>query len=403
MGSFKTYTLKRILGIAVWIILASGIVVLLVAAVTRKNNEEIRGVEINISGVQNNYFIGKNEVTKLLEKSAGKSFKDQPASSLDLTKMELALKKNEWIKGAELFFDNNNVLQVKVIEREPVARIFTISGASFYLDSSLKRLPLSDKFSPRVPMFSSFPTDVIVLAKRDSGILRNVKNLAVYIGADPFWMAQIDQVDILQDGTFDLIPKLGNQTIHFGNADNYEQKFNKLLAFYKQVQTKTGWNRYSLIDLQYKNQVVAVNRDAKEIKMDSLKAIEIMKDLIAEAQKRVSDSTSVQLTQPEERTNISTPTENEIIPESQSNNITLEQKNAESGSVAPVHDPEKPKVKSPAATTKPSGSPPSIEKPYPALKKKSAEKKPVKKPVIKKPEPRVEQVPKAIMPPQTDY
>ena len=55
---------------------------------------------------------------------------------------------------------------------------------------------------------------------------------------DPFWMAQIDQVDITPTDTFELIPKLGNQVIRFGNADNYEEKFNKLLAFYKQVQTK---------------------------------------------------------------------------------------------------------------------------------------------------------------------
>lgn len=402
MASTNTYTFRKLLGIAVWILLASGIVVLLVAAVTRKNNEVIRGVEISISGVQNNYFIDKKEVTKILEKTAGKSFKDQPASALDLTSLEVALQKNVWIKRAELFFDNNDVLQVKVIEREPVARIFTMSGASFYIDSALKRLPLSDKFSPRLPMFTSFPTDVLVLKKKDSLVLQNIKTMAQFINKDPFWLAQIDQIDVLPEGDFDLVPKLGNQLIHFGNIENYEQKFNKLLAFYKQVQTKTGWSRYSVIDLQFKNQVVAVNRDAKEIKMDSLKAVEIMKNIIEEAQKSASDSTSVQLEQPVERNTINASVEKEIIPEQNNNHVTEER--PVSGSVAPVHIPEKPIEKNPATMAKPSVSQPSsFEKPNPAQRKKKAEIKPkVKKQVIKNSEQK-EQVPKAVMPPQTDY
>ena len=75
-----------------------------------------------------------------------KNLENAVASSLDLAAMEKALQKDQWIKNAEMFFDNNNVLQVKIVEREPIARIFTTSGASFYMDSSLKRLPLSDNF-----------------------------------------------------------------------------------------------------------------------------------------------------------------------------------------------------------------------------------------------------------------
>ncbi len=52
--------------------------------------------------------------------------------------------------------------------------------------------------------------------------------------AHPFWMAQIDQIDITSEGDFDFIPKLGNQVIRFGDISDYQQKFNKLLAFYKQ-------------------------------------------------------------------------------------------------------------------------------------------------------------------------
>jgi cell division protein FtsQ len=55
----------------------------------------------------------------------------------------------------QLFFDNNEVLQVVIDEREPIARIFTVAGNSYYIDSSLERLPLSDKMSARLPVFTN--------------------------------------------------------------------------------------------------------------------------------------------------------------------------------------------------------------------------------------------------------
>src|SRR5690242_1677230 len=251
MATKKRYKLKKILTVSVWFILASGVVVLLVAAMSKKNTERIRGVEIKISGIQNNYFIDKSEVLKILEKVNGKKLEKAAANSLNLTAMENQLLKNDWIKKAELFFDNNKVLQVKITEREPIARIFTVSGASFYIDSSLSRLPLSDKFSARLPVFTSFPTEVRVLKKRDSVLLAEVKTLSEYINSHPFWMAQIDHIDISSQGDFEMIPKLGNQLIRFGDVNNYEQKFNKLLAFYQQVETHIGWNKYAVLDIRF--------------------------------------------------------------------------------------------------------------------------------------------------------
>ena len=218
MAANKKYKLQKILSVSVWILMASGVVVLLVAAITKKNTGIIAGVDIKISGIQNNYFIGKKEVIKILEKINGKKLEKSPMSSVDLTAMESRLTKNDWIKKAELFFDNNKVLQVKITEREPIARVFTLSGTSFYMDSSLNRMPLSDKFSARLPVFTSFPADAGILKKGDSAILVQVKMLSEYISTHPFWMAQIDQIDISPEGDFDLIPKLGNQVIHFGDA-----------------------------------------------------------------------------------------------------------------------------------------------------------------------------------------
>jgi len=395
MSANKKNTIKKILTVSVWFILASGVVVLLIAAMSKKKSDKINGIEIKISGVQNHYFIGKNEVQQILEKVNGKKLEHSPSGSLNLTSMEMRLLKEDWIKKAELFFDNNRVLQVRITEREPIARIFTVSGTSFYIDSSLSRLPLSEKFSARLPVFTGFPTEVKVLKKKDSVLLNEIKTLSEYINANPFWMAQIDQVDITSQNDFEIIPKLGGQVIRFGDASDYMQKFARLLAFYQKVEKNIGWNKYSVLDIRFKDQVIGVIRDAAEIKSDSLKTIEIMQKIISEAEKNSNDSTKIQLVQPEEgneRINQS-PVLDEVPSEK------IEQKDAEiKEKMTPVKQPEeaRPAVKEQKRTE-------SIQKKKPAATIEKRRVSPAAKITIKTKKAEQKRVPKAVMPPQSDY
>ena len=391
------YKLLKILAAIVWILLGSGTIVLLVAAITKRNNEHCVKTNIIISGVQNNFFIDRSDLTTIMQKVNGGKLENKPLHKIDLASMEMALQKDQWIKKAELFFDNNNVLQVRISEREPITRIFTSWGSSFYMDSSLKRLPLSDKFSARLPVFTNFPTDLKVLTRKDSNLLRQIKLIGAFIGADPFWMAQVEQVDINENGTFELIPKVGNQLIDFGNSDDYREKFAKLLTFYRRIEATSGWNKYSVIDLKYKGQVIGVRRGAQEIKMDSLRAVQIMKTIIANAQKHINDSTNIQLTQPAEDNNRintlpvidnassgeaddSPRAENKIDRSTSTKNKKQEaEKNSESFSGV--------------SETKPS----SFKKPGPVPLKKNSIKPAASKMVKTKVKP------KAIMPPKSDY
>ena len=301
MSENKPYKFKKILVTIVWIMLGMGTVVLLVAAVNKKDSQRCKAVEINITGVQNNYFIDRDDVTLMLEKTNLGKLKGQAINTFNLAALEMNLEKNKWIKNAELFFDNNDVLRINIMEREPVARIFTSTRASFYIDTALAILPLSDKFSARLPVFTNFPGTDKKLSKADIRLLIDVKNISEYILKDSFWMAQIEQVDITPQRSFEMIPKIGNQVIIFGPVENYKEKFNNLLIFYKNVLSKVGWNKYAKVNLTYKGQVIGIRRGAEDIKMDSLKTIQLMKTLVANALKQSIDSAdNIQLVQPKD-------------------------------------------------------------------------------------------------------
>ncbi len=305
MAENKQYGFIKIMGIILWTLMGAGTILLLIAAISKKNSKHCKEVIINISGVQNNFFIDKKDVTVILNKMYNGKPEAQVLSAFDLAAIETEIQKNPWIKSAQVFFDNNDDLSINILEREPIARIFSINGSSLYIDSSCVFLPLSEKFSARLPVFTNFPSTSSVLSKDDSDLLAGIRNVAKYIVADQFWMAQIDQVDITPERTFEMVPKIGNHLIEFGNAENCEEKFHNLFVFYKEVGSKAGWNKYSKIDVQYKGQVVAVKRGAEDIKMDSLRAKQIMLAIVASAQKAANDSAkNIQLAQQQDDNNI---------------------------------------------------------------------------------------------------
>jgi cell division protein FtsQ len=282
--------IRKLLFIAGWSIVGVGVLVLLVAAIRTRKDKVCDGYEISLSGKGDQWFMNKKEVVDILTNHGAVALKGRALQKFDLRGMEDKLRRNVWIKDAELFFDNNEILQVKIDEREPIARLFTLSGNSFYIDSNCVKLPLSEKISAKLPVFTGFPSDNNRLNRADSALLRQVKQVSVYIRQEPFWMAQITQVDITPERKFEMIPMVGNHLIEFGDGTDFDKKFARLLQFYKLVLSKTGMDRYERINVQYERQVIGVKKGGPLSKVDSLKAARNIQQLINLSQTVLTDS-----------------------------------------------------------------------------------------------------------------
>jgi len=295
MKNKKRYSIKKILLTTLWLAVSAGTAVLLVAGVRKNDLKKCRDIKIKISGIENTLFndekfVDENDILNTIKNICNTNPIGKTTGSFDLQKIEAELEKSKWVKNAELFFDNNDILKVNLQEREPVARVFTTGGTSFYIDTALAMLPLSDKFSARLPVFTGFPSDNIILSLADSNLLDDIRNISTAIQKDSFTMAMIDQVDITAERNFEMIPKIGSQVIVFGNAADAEEKLKKLQLFYKNVMIKTGWNKYSVINVQYKNQVVAKIRGAEDKTADSVRTLQMMQWIAANAAKQAGDS-----------------------------------------------------------------------------------------------------------------
>lgn len=370
-----------------WVALGGATTFLLVAAIKTKEAHRCKNIEINIHGVSNNFFVDKKDILNSIAAMEKTNPVGKAIGSFNLKKMETELEKNVWIKSAELFFDNNETLQVTVQEREPIARVFTVTGATFYIDNDLMILPLSEKFSARLPVFTNFPSDNKVLAKADSILLMDVKTMSLAIQKDSFSMAMIDQIDITPKRLFEMVPKIGSQLIVFGDAADADVKLAKLKTFYKEIMVNAGWNYYSVINLQYKSQVVAKRKGAEDVTSDSLRTLQMMQLIAERAQWEANDSLRI-LQQDNERNTV----DSTMIQQSIERDDRVETSTVVNEMIA---DPAVPKVKPVAPAIKPVAV-----KVKPVVKK---ETKPVAKPLQKPAITKDTKKSKAILPKKNEY
>jgi len=279
--SNKIQVIKKIAMVSMWIGLGVCMLILLVASTRHHSGMICKDVEVTIRSAGAGTYITQKEILDRVSGRHPELLKGTLLKNISLSQLEKLLEQHLWIREAELYFDNNNILQIDIQERLPVARVFSVSGETFYVDDFGFRLPVNGKQIAYVPVFTGFPAIIYPLLPKDSLLLIQVKDMGIYMLKNDFWKAQIDQVNI-QDDQMELIPKLGKHQILFGNGLDIERKFKRLMLFYKKVMKYTGWNYYSSLDLRYDKQIVAVRRDSASLYASftlPIDTIEISKEL----------------------------------------------------------------------------------------------------------------------------
>ncbi|SCC10223.1 cell division protein FtsQ [Chitinophaga costaii] len=250
------------MGIAfLWMVAFAGFVVLVVAATKDKESSRCKSVAVQIVGSANNAFLNEKDIKNLVVGNKTTNPVGRLVSEVNLSALEKVVATNPWIKTADLYIDNSDVVNIRATLREPVARIFTTSGSTFYFDKDLGHIPVSARYTARVPVFTNFPTAATTLTHADSILAAQVVEVASYVLEDAFWMAQIEQVNITPDYQLEMTPTLGDQVIVFGEGTDVAIKFNKLLAFYRQGLNKVGWGNYTVINVAFDDEVVCTRKD----------------------------------------------------------------------------------------------------------------------------------------------
>jgi len=205
-----------------------------------------KDIKIDIVDTLDRHYLNANEIINSITK-AGLMPVGKELSQVNGAAIESLLKENRLIKRAECYKTINGNVRIKVYQREPVLRVFSTKG-SYYIDNEGEIMPVPDNFAAYVPVASGFIEDEY--AKKQ------LYEFVSFLQQDKFWNSQIKQIYINSNGDVELTPAVGNHQIILGKMEDYKENLEKLRLFYEKGLSKVGWNKYSVINLKYKNQVV---------------------------------------------------------------------------------------------------------------------------------------------------
>lgn len=225
--------------------------VYLVLAVSAFNNPDERNstctkVNIDIAESDIKGFLSADFVKLHLQRSKLYPVGD-PLDQVNVRTIEESLQKNPLVESVECYKSQAGHVNIEIAQRLPVMRIMADNGDDYYIDH----------FGAIMPS-NQYASDLVVATGHISKqyaqkVLMRIGNMIL---GDRFWRSQIEQLNVLDDGSLEMVPRVGNHIVYLGRPTGISRKLERLKKFYKYGLSQTGWNKYSRINLEFDNQII---------------------------------------------------------------------------------------------------------------------------------------------------
>lgn len=232
----------------------------------RTGSDLCGGVSIDLKDSSDYHFVTKRNLANLVTGTT--SVFGKPVKEIPVSEIENRIKQLRELKDAEVYIGIDKEIHVYADQRKPIMRVVPDGGGDYFVDEEGVVFRKRNLYNPRLQIVGGNITitqamlngiSVLDTAVRNS-ILKDIYHMVKYIDKDDFWSAQVDQIHVDGNDEIDLIPRAGNHIIHLGTVDNLDGKLRNLEAFYDKVLPEVGWNKYSVIDLEYRDQIVCKRR-----------------------------------------------------------------------------------------------------------------------------------------------
>jgi cell division protein FtsQ len=241
-----------------WILFLLVVGAILFSAVRNKKYSTADGVEAEVVPLpKGDKLISERDVRQALIRAFGTGIEQTELVNLEVENIEHTLEEDPFVKDAQTYVDQHNMLHIKIEQREPIMRVLDNNGNNYYLDENGVKMPPSKNFAARVLVVTGnvAPYTVEFKTKRKSS-LKDAFLIVQTILNDEFLSDFIQQIHVNNAGEFILVPLIGDQKIVLGSARKLDDKFDRLKTFYKKGMPYTGWQIYKTINLKYSGQVV---------------------------------------------------------------------------------------------------------------------------------------------------
>lgn len=259
--------IRSVLTVAAWTLSAVGMFLLLGFVSHEQEILKCNGIVVEMKGDQGHEFIDKEEILALAN-SKGR-IQGKPIGTINTALLEKIILSNPFVESVEVYSSIGGKLHIDLVQRNPIVRIVNRNDEQFYIDQTGTFMPVSDRYTPPALVANGYifntytEMKVGVRGVQDDTTLMQIPRtveqiyaLASFVAADTFWSANSEQIYVNEKQELELIPRFGNHRILIGDTTFLADKFARLMVFYQEGLSKTGWNNYNLINLKYKGQVV---------------------------------------------------------------------------------------------------------------------------------------------------
>lgn len=238
---------KRILVISSRILIVLAVVAGVVYAL-RSDEGTCKGIVVNIKSIDGDNLMTVAEVESRIKKSdiIGKTFE-----YIDLLSIESKIKKMPYVQTVNAVAGISGDLNINITQCQPIARLINTNGDARYLTAdSSKLVKVSKDGSIRVPVVMGD------LRFTDKKMIGDLELLLAEIKRNEFMSSYTQQILVEGNGRFSIVGLTGSHKVEVGRTDNLQDKFNRLERFYDKGLSKAGWDKYSVVSIEFDKQVV---------------------------------------------------------------------------------------------------------------------------------------------------
>lgn len=173
------------------------------------------------------------------------------------------LRQNPYIKSVDEVRFSSTKLKVSVTLKNILLHVYAQDGSQYFVDDEGNMLPFSMSVKENVMVANGNISDKFtkgsnIIEKKSN--LNRVFKIAQCLSDDEFYQAQFRQLYVDAGNNVLLVPTVGRHVVMFGTEQNAQEKLFNLQQTYQKGLAYMGMDSYSMLDLRYKNRVIAKKR-----------------------------------------------------------------------------------------------------------------------------------------------
>ena len=233
------------------------VAVLVIVANVSRSRSQVRGVEVSIRYGKTPMLVDEQTVVDSILKTVPR-LQAMLVKDVDCDVVTEAVTHVPYLKEVSTSVSVSGKVVVRATQRRPIARIF-YAGKELYFDAEGGIMPVSHLGDCDVLVAGGAFTEPL---REDSlnSQMTALLMVADFLDGEQKYSGLIDQIYIGSDGDIMMVPKLGDQSIELGAAEDLDAKFSNLMTFYRKGMPRAGWDTYSKISLKFNNQVVCTKK-----------------------------------------------------------------------------------------------------------------------------------------------